>query len=191
MNTSATGGYLQPTNTPPIYDDELDRFFHDVYMNILNFDPKLIRPRWATEPAEMPSINTNWVAHGFENFIYDDFPSKDFIDGIGLVENYYEEFDSSVSVYGPNMSSIANQLRSGLLIEQNRDVLSTNSIALINVGKIKNVSILINNRWQKKIDFTIRCRRQITMIYPILSLLEAHANIETDGGLSINVDTQS
>lgn len=69
-NTSATGGYLLPEQSPaPLEGDALDDFFHDIVAGITGLDTNLVRPRWQETPPPAPKRGTNWAAVGVMNML--------------------------------------------------------------------------------------------------------------------------
>ena len=45
-NTSASGGYLSPTSSPPADDDALSSILHDLVVGVTGLAPTLVFPRW-------------------------------------------------------------------------------------------------------------------------------------------------
>ena len=183
---SSIAGYLTPNNLP-ITDDALDHFFHDLFCNVLNLDPTLCRPRWQVEPTNMPNNSTTWIAQGIEEFPTDVNQSQTFINGTGMVVNAYQELDNLISIYGPMMQLFELKLRMGLALDQNREYMNSQGIVLVKVHKARNVSLLINQQWQKKIDLKITFRRQLSIIYDVLNILEAPVSVHTNSGYTTSV----
>ena len=184
-NNSSTGGYLAASGTPPLDDQALDRFFHDLIAGVLAFDPTLVRPRWLPSPGNMPAQGINWIAQGVTDRIdegtvwqYFDQTTNTF----QVVRN--QELINLVSFYGVNASGNESNLRDGLALDQNREAINLQGISLVRVGDARNASTLLNEQWQKRIDVQIRFRRQIVRTYPVLNILTGAVEIITDTGLT-------
>ena len=179
-NTSATGGYLTPSNSSPPDDQDLDRIFHDLFAGVSGLDPKLIRPRWSFEPANMPSLGSSWIAQGIIDRREDPTVTQWFTEGIGTTVVRQQEIDNLLSFYGPGAAALESLVRDGLYLDQNREALGLLGIALVAVENPRNASMLINERWNKRIDVEITFRRVIKRIYPVLSLQSAYVTEHTD-----------
>lgn len=172
-NTSATGGPLLPLNQIPTDDQALDRFLHDLYTGITGLDPTLVRPLWNITPGNMPKINTEWMSQGIIDRRQDFFPTQHFDDTQGMILMRNQELDNLVSLYGDQAGWLADLLIDGLSLTQNRDPMTAAGLYLVDIGKPKNASMLINEQWYKRIDVVITYRRNITRVYPILSVKSA------------------
>ena len=170
---SSVLGFIQPSSTDALDDQALDRVLHDFYMGLTAIDATLIRPRWTIEPANMPDINTNWIAQGITERRDDHNASQEFIDGVGMKVIHNQEFDNLVSFYGPAAYRMQAMVRDGIQLFQNRDYLHDNALNIISVGNARNVAFQVNGKWYMKVDCNIQYRRTITTIYPILSLTSA------------------
>lgn len=178
-HTSATGGFLLPsTNT--LDDQALDHLFHDLIVGVTGLDPTLVRPRWQPEPGNMPAFNTPWIAQGITDRRDDVVASQTYIEGTGLVVTRNQELDCLVSVYGSIAATIEANLRDGLSVDQNREYINSQGIVLVSVGNPRNATMLINERWQKRLDVVITFRRTISRIYAVESLVAAQIQLITD-----------
>jgi hypothetical protein len=186
-NSSATGGYLLPIGTAPADDQELDRIFHDLFVGVTGIDPTLVRPRWAIEPANMPPLGSSWIAQGVTDRRDDAVASQLFDDAIGMTVTRNQELDNLVSFYGVGAAALEALVRDGLSLDQNREAVNALGIALVKVGNPRNASMLINERWAKRIDVMITFRRSIVRDYPILSLTSANV-IEHAENITTNIN---
>ncbi|MBC7074663.1 MAG: hypothetical protein H5T98_01045 [Syntrophomonadaceae bacterium] len=189
-NTSATGGYLSPGSTAPLDDEALDRFFNGVISGVTGITSSLVRPRWQPDPPNMPARNTNWIAQGVTERKDDGVAWQEFDEStqiFTICRN--QELINLVSFYGPNASATEALLRDGLSLDQNREYMNSQGIALVRVGDPKNAAMQINEQWTKRIDVQITFRRLISRTYPVLSLLAGAVQIQTDTGLieTINI----
>lgn len=86
----------------------------------------------------------------------------------------------TASFYGPNSHRYAGILRDGLSIAQNREPLQLRDMGLVDVGAVVSVPSLVQQRWIRGADLTIRVRREITREYAILNLNSAQGAINGD-----------
>ncbi len=187
-NDSTTGGYLQPSGGNALDDQALDRAFHDLVMNLTGLAAQLILPRWQEGPPNMPPNGMSWIAQGVTERRDDVFAWKEWNPGSQTYTlNRNQELDNLVSFYGPNSSTVQALFRDNIAIDQNRDVINALGIALVKVGDPRNLSMQINERWQKRIDVVVTFRRLIWRTYPVDSLLSAPIIVSTDTGLVDNV----
>ena len=186
VNTSASGGPLQPAPPPILEGAELEDFFHDLITSLTLLDPTLVRPAWQPEPPNIPQSATVWIAFHLEDKESDAFPWTGPIDDAGLTIGLqrHEEFDVIVSVYGTGAGSqakaVAKLLRDNLAISQNREPLSAQGMAVIAVDAPQPAPILVKTLWLYRVNMPIRIRRIITRTYPVESLLSAQVDLTID-----------
>lgn len=187
-NTSATGGYLLPNPPPapqPLEDDALADFFNAVIAGITGLDGSLVRPRWQIIPPNIPANTVNWCAFGIVNRKADVFPfvghdaMQNSGDGADVLQRQ-EILEFLCSFYGPQAEANASQLRDGLFIEQNRAVLSTMSMTVVECGDMLRAPTLKNEQWYQRVDLPMFIRREILRTYPVLNLLSISGVVETD-----------
>jgi len=194
MTDSSTGGYLSASATPaPLEDAELNAFLQQVLVGITALAGEYVRPRWQVVPPNQPEVTTNWLAFGIQNRSGDTFAYEihDHAgnDGNGQdIVNRNESLDIACSFYGPAASGYAARLREGLSVPQNREALQTAGMALIECTNILSIPALINNKWYYRADMTIRLRRAITRIYPVLHLVSSGITLNTDVGINQNIE---
>ncbi|GHE70024.1 bacteriophage protein [Camelimonas fluminis] len=179
-NTSSTGGYLTPEAIPsPLEDDGLDDFLQAMVAGITGLPGKMVRPRWQPIPPKQPTPETDWSAIGITTRTPDDNavvihrPDGEGADAL----QRHEEFDALASFYGPNCQQYAGRLRDGLSIAQNREPMQRLGMGLVNVGNIVLLPELLNQRWLRRADLTVRIRRQIDRTYPVLNILSSGGTI--------------
>lgn len=185
-NTSATGGYLAPfiPSTPAreVEDDAFLDFMHDVFVGVTGLDPKNVRPRWQPTPANMPPRNTDWMAFGISESVPDAF-GYEAHDGTGNGQTamiVYEDTVLLCAFYGSNAERFARTLRSGLLLSQNREVMTTAQIAVKRMTGPTPAPSLFKEQWLYRSDLAVTLRRQIRSVYPILNILEGVGVVKTD-----------
>ena len=173
--------YLLPTSAAPLDDQALDRFLHDLFVGVTGIDPTLVRPRWTAEPGNMPAFNTSWIAQGITER-RDDVVASQVLssDGLSTTVSRNQELDCLTSVYGTTASTLQALIRDGLSLDQNREYINQYGFVLVKVGDPRNTTMLINERWNKRIDFVITFRRLISRVYTVQSLLSAQTQLITD-----------
>lgn len=98
----------------------------------------------------------------------------------GTVYTIHEDIDVKSSFYGPAANSLAKQLRDGLGIPQNTDVLLAEKIRFASSGPIRNVSYFVNQGWIRRQDMGLHFRREVTRTYPILPFEVAAVHLFDD-----------
>jgi hypothetical protein len=185
--TSATGGYLAPTSSPPLEGEQLEDFFHDLIVGITQLDPTLVRPAWQPEPPNVPVAGTNWIAFHFVDVSSDDFP---FVGQVTLPDQSviqselqnHEEFNVHCSIYGTGAGSparaIAKLLRDGLMVPQNQEPLFNAGMGLIGIPSAPQpVPLLVKTKWLYRVDMDIRIRRIIVRDYDVKTIDSVQGNL--------------
>ena len=184
MADSSTGGYLLPSGTPPLDDQALDHFFHDLFVGVTGLAPTLVRPRWQPEPGNMPPRTSTWLAQGVVEMREDGVPWQSFSPGTMIYTlNRNQIIVNRLSVYGPNAGSMEAMLRDGLGLDQNREYMNSQGIVLVRIGDPHTMPLLTNEQWVRRIDVPVTFRRLISRTYPVLSFLSGAVQIQTDTGL--------
>lgn len=187
-NDSSTGGYLQPYGVQPADDAALDAQIQALVVGITGLDGTLVRPRWQPNPPKQPDYNVNWAAVGIQSRTGDDTSAlihyKDpvtspTLDGHSELRRH-EVLEIVASFYGPNSTGYASLFRDGLSVSQNREVIQSQGMGLIDVAPAIMVPDLVNQQWLRRVDVTMRIRRAVSRTYPVENLLEAVGEIRTD-----------
>lgn len=191
-NTSATGGYLKPTNPNPTDDLELDIFFQNLISGLSDLLPQLIMPRWQPGNPKMPEHNVNWCAvgttvtdHDFDPCIIHDPMNPD---GPGQdVLTREEEITVFLSFYGPQGFEFGKQVRDGLNISQNLDIIASHGLKFSHTAQpLRALHELINKYWYRRYDTKLVFRRRVVRTYAILNLESAKVEvIPSEGPKSI------
>lgn len=173
MSDSTAAGILPPV-TPgpePLEDQALDRFLQQYVAALTGIDGALVRPRWQTEPPNQPDIGTTWIALGV-SIIRGDTNAAEIHAADGAASTIYrnEELEVLISTFGPGAGAAWARLRDGLAVEQNRAYLSAAGFGLIELTDCISAPAFINERWQRRLDSTLRLRRGVTRRFPVLSL---------------------
>lgn len=181
-NDSSVAGPLVPTTSSTLEDDALDDFFQAWVVGITGLQGQHVRPRWQPDPPNLPPRAVTWAAIGVTQRTSDTFPVEQHsADGQGastLIR--HEVLNLLCSFYGPSAQAAAAQLRDGVSIAQNREVLTLAGMGLVSVGDLARAPELVKNQWLNRTDLTVVIRREIRRIYPVLNILSAAASIDAD-----------
>ncbi|WP_427183531.1 LIC_12616 family protein [Bordetella bronchialis] len=184
-NTSATGGYLIPTTPAPAADLDLDLVFQAYVRGITGLSGAMVRPRWQPTVPQTPGPEVDWCAVGVTpRTRSQDYPAIQHDpagDGQDLLTRH-QELDVLVTFYGPNGMRYGDMLRDGAYLPQNSEVINALGIALVEVLDAFAVPELVNQRWQRRYDVPMKFRRVIRRTYPVLNLLSAEAEVQSDTG---------
>lgn len=188
-NTSATGGPLSPAVSPtPLEGQALNRFLQQVVVGITALDGQWVRPRWQAESPNIPDAGEVWAAIGVVDRDSDTFPA---ITAFDTTLQKHEVLNILVSFYDLGTNGLADYyaalLRDGLMIPQNREVLTVADMGLVEVGRPVAVPSLLKQRWLYRVDMPMTIRREIQRVYPILPLVSAQITTKTDDGVTVVV----
>ncbi len=189
-NTSATGGYLAPTDgTPPLYDDDLYDFFNGYVAGItgLNSDTAIF-PAWQEEPPNLPPVGTNWAALAITVYDGQPYAAEVHNPGDGTQAGFQgsdtiirqEELSVECSFYGPGAGALMGLFRDGLSVAQNREPLQAQNMGLISCDSGKTIPSLVKLKWLNRIVITARFRREIRRTYSVLDILSAGGTIQVE-----------
>jgi hypothetical protein len=176
---STQAGYLGPT-TDTIEGETWENFLQAVVAGITDLDPTLVRPRWQPVPPNTPDVNTSWASVGIMETESDWNP-------VNLHNGYpdpgndllirHEVVRFLASFYGPNAAILADHLRDGLFIEQNRAALRANSVGVIEVQGVVRNAELFRQQFRDRVDITVMFKRQVRRYYQVQNLVRAQATI--------------
>jgi hypothetical protein len=178
-NTSATGGYLTPTDV--IADDQaLRRILHGFIVGLTGLAAEKVRPAWQGNMPAIEDNGVNWCAYAVGNFEAGQ-AYQVHVDADEQTEmKQCETFDLSCSFYGANCERYCGLVRDGLQVAQNREAMWLQGISVTNAPKITHVPELVNTVWQDRCDIVIAMGREYTRRYDILSFLSAYGDVITD-----------
>lgn len=182
-NSSATGGYLAPTNVP-LSQDELEDLVRAAVVGLTGLAGALVRPRWQEHPAPVPGHGVNWCAVGVQYrrklgqpaTVHD--PADDGSDTV----MQWVQLTFLVSLYGPDAPDLAARLESGLEPEQNRAELRAAGLALVSVGDPLPAPERINETWTRRVDMELIFEIEERRVYPVRNLAGGNLGIRTDSG---------
>ena len=184
-NTSATGGYLTPTDTPLPGGLGFEDFIQLMLVGITAIDGALVRPKWQPKPPSQPDYLTDWLAFGSKKistkgFAYVKQLGVDGDTDLGSSLTNWEEVELICSFYGPHAVGNAAALRDGLEISQNREGLFNSGITVVGSGDITRAPELVNEIWNDRADITVTLAREIDRTYQVLYFVSAKGTIITD-----------
>lgn len=178
---SSVAGYLAPV-AASVYDDALDDTFQALIAALTGVSGDLVRPRWTVEPSNRPDFSTNWVAFGCNKAEVDAF-AYDRHDAAGSGSTSVER-DEIISVacsfYGPGAHGLCERLRDGLEVSQNRDVLYSAGITLIEAQEAVILPSLLKEKWVRRVDVTALFRRRTSRTYQVLTITSATGTLVTE-----------
>lgn len=152
----------------------------------------MVRPRWQTEPPNIPQAGECWAALGVRARPSDEYPYVGHLSmangGIGAdLLQRHETLDILTSFYDTGVTGQADfyaaQFRDGTAIQQNRDPLILAGMGLVRVGSLVTVPSLLKLRWLYRVDLEVTIRRQIDRVYPVENLVAAQGSVITEEGL--------
>lgn len=182
-NTSATGGFLRPSLAPPVLEgNALADFFQNWMVGITDLAGIEVRPRWQPDPPNMPDEGVTWIAFGIVKTTSDTFAVElHYPDAGGYNQlRRHEVIDLMLSAYGPEGAKIAAELRDGMQIAQNREILTRNNMGLVSSGDVSATPELYKERWLQRYDLPFSIRRQVVRNYMVLNLASAHGILDNE-----------
>lgn len=188
-NTSATGGFLAPLTAAPDDDLDLDLFMQALIVGLTGLKGENVRPRYVTLDDERttprnPNQRDNWAAVGVMSVEADGQPAT-VHDGAGegiSIQIQHMTLDVLASFYGPRSSALAELVRSGLYVAQNRETLFRANMGLIDVGTGRRVPEIVNTNPRRRVDLGFRLRRRVERTYAVRNLLELDGTLIGRGG---------
>lgn len=183
MTNSASGGYLKPApggSQPPFPRNlTLTQFLQTVIVGVSGLDGALVRPNWQISPPKQPDIDVNWIAFGINLLTPDTFAFVG-MDGAGVTTTQRQEgVEVGLSVYGPESPELCGLIIDGLQIPQNLEALASANMGFQESTQPRQVPDLVNERWVPRMQMSLIFRREITRIYPIVSIVSASGRIHT------------
>ncbi len=178
-NTSATGGYLTPENTPLPGPLSLEDFLHDVIVGISGYAGALVRPKWQVNPPKQPAIDTDWIAFAVQQVPTDAnaFTQLDADDVTQLSRQ--DDVQVQVAFYGPNALDNVRAFRDGFWINQNLEALLLAGLGFKGVTPAIRGPDLVNERWVDRWEMTLTLVQRVLRTYQILPFASAAGSIHT------------
>lgn len=179
-NTSATGGLLE--GTPGKSQEEIENILHDLVCGITGMDKKLVRPRWQPEPPTQPGKQVDWCAFGITSKEPYNFPAQIHnSEGEGKTTLItHGKINVLASFYGPGAKVLAEKLRNGLHVAQNRHFLKKNRMNFLVAGAIQSVPENVQYSWRAREDLPLIFSFEDRSDFAILNLGSAQGFIDTE-----------
>jgi hypothetical protein len=170
----------------------LENWLQHYVAAVAGIEASLVRPRWQKTPPNIPDFNTPcWLSIGIIRkrqiaggqwgavLHYCDNPN-----GPGHDElQRWEDIELLCSFYGPECEVYSENLFSGLLgVWQNRAVLRSVYLALVEVGEQIRAPELVKQQWLDRVDRTVYFRRVVMRNYPVFNLLSASGSVRVNPG---------
>ena len=182
MNTSATGGYLQPVTQEAPGGIATEDTLQAAIVGITGLPSEMVRPRWQAEAPRGPENIVNWCAFGITDYVGADYPVL--IHHSGSEGNdelvRHEYITVTVSMYGPDAGATAALLRDGLYIPQNREGLRLSGIAFVGAGNLLHVPEVSGAGWRARVDMPLNFCREIRRTYAVQNIIKSTGTIEAD-----------
>lgn len=174
MNTS-----FLPSTSSTLDDEQLLDFIQAWLVGISGISGDLIRPRWQTEPPNLPPIGTNWIAFGIIKRTPDVFIVERPMGGYNETQRH-EVLEFLCSIYGPNSGSISSLLRDGMQVSVNHEYLSQESMGLVQTTDPVNSPEFIKGKWYQRQDFNFLIKRQIKRTYQVATIQSAEISLDNE-----------
>lgn len=160
-------------------DDALLDFIQVWITGISGIQGQLVRPKWQTEPANIPNIGTNWIAFGIIKRTPDTFIVEQPKGGYNETQRH-EVITFRCYIYGPNNGKISSELRDGMQVSVNHEYLSQQSMGLVETTEPVNVPEFIKGKWYQRQDFDVLIKRQIKRVYQVPTVLTADIGLNNE-----------
>jgi len=175
-NTTATGGYLQPTNRA--YGDMLLHPVHDVIAGCTGIGESLIRPRWQREPPQRPRHDTNWVAFGVQTINQDAWAAE----GDGFSARH-EQIEFLCSFYGPDAMDNVARFTTTAQLSANLELAEYYGLYYGSCSQITPAPVLLNEQYYNRYDVTVEYRRRVELRYDVLTVSSTAVDLHNDVGM--------
>lgn len=184
-------GYLAPQAPQPLEGTALQDFLQQIVVGITGLDGTMVRPRWLSEPNNIPLQGQAWCAIGIvrrtkdTNAVEQHNPSNDLLADGSTTLQRHEALHLVASFYANTGSEgdadkYAELLADGFQVDQNREVLSANGFGFVESGEPTPMPSLLKEKWFYRVDLDFTIRRQIDRTYGVPTIRSADIEIITD-----------
>jgi len=183
-NTSATGGFLVPTErNGALSDQQLEDLIQAWIVGLTQLAPDLVRPAWQPDPPPIPEFTVPcWVAFSIMRTVSDWDPVVQHYTGAGQPRGdtvfRNQQIEMTATFYGREAGDRALDLRMGAGIRQNSEWLDP--VKLVSVDDQITVSEVIKGRWQRRVDVNVVLRRPVQFTYAVLDVGGVYGTIYSD-----------
>lgn len=172
-NTSATGGYLAPHDSPE-QDADLEDVLRAMVSGISGIPAQRVlhlQPGQAAPPA----AESSWCVVAVQEISAPHSPAIEHQSGADGADQsrIQEEMNVLCSFYGPQARGYASILRDGIFIPQNSEAINALRMSFIGASQIHPEPELVNPQWGRRYDLVLQMRRQVVRVYPVLNILSA------------------
>lgn len=183
-NTSATGGYLAPTNALAPEDDAFDNIMQEFVVGVTALPATLVRPRWQPVPPDQPESSVNWCAIGLISEDTQAGRSMITHDSVGDgadTQQINDQAEIMASFYGPNAGQYAKLFRDGSMLPQNREALTLQGLRLLRMpSKAQLAAEKVNQTTIRRFDVTFLVKRESITVWPVENLVELQVELITE-----------
>jgi hypothetical protein len=169
----------------PLEGIALEDFVQQFVAGVSGLPGQNVRPRWQPEPPNIPDFGVDWCAVGITRHrpigTWASVTHCSAGDGYDMMQRH-EDLDILCSFYGPGADDFAGNLHNGLMIWQNRSLLTLVGMAFVEISEGIRAPEFIKNRWLERTDKPLWLRRIIVRTYPVLNLLSASGAVIPDPG---------
>lgn len=163
-----TAQFVQFDASPaPLEDQALENFIHDWIVGVTGLSGQLVRPRWQTEPGNLPDASATWVSFGAPEITADPYQAE--VDATRLLGynevRRHELLSYQIRFYGPEAGRWSAVFRDGCQVPVNREVLTLNGFGLVEAASMTKVPELVKDKWYNQVILTVVLRRQVVRRY--------------------------
>lgn len=185
-NTSASGGYLDPSPSSPFPGNlTFEQFLQTVFVGVSELPGDLVRPKWQINPPKQPDIYVNWLAIGLSEEDADTFAYNSTDTSNNNVFMRMEAITVQCSFFGPDALKYGRLVRDGFQIGQNREALQSAKMDFVSTSKMVRAPDLVNERWVDRWEMSVYLRAEALRTYPILIFLSANGNLYSLGNSGV------
>jgi hypothetical protein len=172
--------YILPSSTTALPNGlSLVQFIQTIFVGLTGLPGTLVRPLWQVEPPKQPDLKVNWMGMGIDVSTPD---ANSYVntnsDGL-VISQRHETLEISCHIYGPNALENAGLIRDGFQIQTNLEALTLANMGFVEVGPMRHLPDLINERYIDRIIMSTFIRREIQRVYPIPTVVSASGVIHS------------
>ena len=181
---------ILPSSPPPAEDAAFDTALQAVVVAVTGLPSNMVRPRWQLVAPPQPEPEADWCAIGVVDETPEDntYSRHDYTAAAGNGETTTQTnvtVQILASFYGVNAKGYAALMRDGLMIAQNREALTVQSVSLVAMpDPVLFVPTMLNERAYPRADVRFRLRRAMVRVWPIRNIKSIQGAIIPDEAAS-------